>query len=57
VVKGDVTTSIYFRAANVVIAGGSEGIGRELAARFIGTGSTVLMTGRNTSKLERAARE
>jgi uncharacterized oxidoreductase len=43
--------------ANVLISGGSEGIGRGIAARCIGAGSRVLVTGRNADKLAKAARE
>jgi uncharacterized oxidoreductase len=42
--------------ANVLITGGSEGIGRGLAARFLAAGSNVLITGRNPTKLARASR-
>jgi uncharacterized oxidoreductase len=51
------TPSIHFSDASVLITGGGEGIGRGLAARFLGAGSTVLITGRNPEKLDRAARE
>lgn len=44
-----------FVAANVLITGGSEGIGRGLAERFLAVGSTVLVTGRHTEKLKAAA--
>jgi uncharacterized oxidoreductase len=47
----------HFSDASVLITGGSEGIGRGLATRFLGAGSTVLITGRNPQKLGRAARE
>lgn len=40
--------------ANVLITGGSEGIGGGLAARYLAAGSKVLITGRNVRKLERA---
>jgi uncharacterized oxidoreductase len=44
--------------ANVLItAGGSEGIGRGLAARYLAAGSNVLVTGRTPGKLEKAASE
>jgi uncharacterized oxidoreductase len=51
------TALIEFSDASVLITGGGEGIGRGLAARFLGAGSTVLITGRNPEKLDRAARE
>jgi uncharacterized oxidoreductase len=46
---------IDFGTANVLITGGSEGIGLGLAARFLDVGSAVLITGRAPGKLERAA--
>jgi uncharacterized oxidoreductase len=44
-------------ALNVLITGGSEGIGRGLAKRYLNSGARVLVTGRSTSKLEQASRE
>lgn len=41
--------------AQVLITGGSEGIGFALAARFIQAGASVLITGRNNDKLSSAA--
>jgi uncharacterized oxidoreductase len=49
------TTSIDLRSARVLITGGSEGIGLGLATRYLGAGSTVLVTGRSREKLDRAA--
>ena len=43
--------------ATVLITGGSEGIGRGLAARYLAAGSEVLITGRSAEKLEKAAFE
>ncbi|GAB3915150.1 SDR family NAD(P)-dependent oxidoreductase [Larkinella knui] len=43
--------------ANVLITGGSEGIGYGLAARFLKAGSRVLVTGRDAAKLAKAASE
>jgi uncharacterized oxidoreductase len=43
--------------ACVMITGGSEGIGRGLAARFAAAGSRVLVSGRSAEKLARAARD
>jgi uncharacterized oxidoreductase len=40
---------------NVLITGGSEGIGLGLASRFLAAGCKVLVTGRNPKKLEKAA--
>src|SRR5215470_12128446 len=39
----------------VVVTGGSEGIGYELARRFAGAGSDVLLVARRPAPLERAA--
>jgi uncharacterized oxidoreductase len=44
------------RPSNVLITGGSEGIGRGIAARYLAAGSKVLITGRSAEKLEKAAR-
>jgi len=43
--------------ANVLITGGSDGIGKNLAKRFLDAGSRVIVTGRNAEKLQQAARE
>ncbi len=51
------TSSLDLRNSSVLITGGSEGIGRGLAERFLKAGSTVLVTGRNSEKLKRAASE
>ena len=51
------TNKINFAGANVLVTGGSEGIGLGLAKRFLAAGATVLVTGRNASKLEKAAKE
>jgi uncharacterized oxidoreductase len=48
---------IAFNSANVLITGGSDGIGRGLAARFAAAGARVLVTGRAKGKLERVAAE
>ncbi|GAB3926268.1 SDR family oxidoreductase [Larkinella terrae] len=42
---------------NVLITGGSEGIGYGLATRFLQRGSQVLVTGRDEHKLKKAAAE
>lgn len=51
------TISDSIQPANVLITGGSEGIGRALAARHLAAGSKVLITGRAAQKLEKAQRE
>jgi uncharacterized oxidoreductase len=51
------TNLLDLKKSNVLITGGSEGIGRGLAERFLKAGSTVLVTGRNPEKLKRAASE
>jgi len=44
-----------FRDANVLITGGSTGIGLGLAQRFLAAGSRVLVTGRDRARLQQAA--
>jgi 3-oxoacyl-[acyl-carrier protein] reductase len=44
-------------ARNVLITGASGGIGRAIAARFVADGDTVVITGRNADRLQRAATE
>lgn len=44
-------------ARNVLITGASNGIGRAIAARFVADGDTVVITGRNADRLQRAAAE
>jgi len=51
------TNSINLGTAFVLITGGSEGIGRGLAERFIKKGSHVLVTGRTQDRLDRIAGE
>ncbi len=43
--------------SSVLITGGSDGIGRGLAERFLALGAMVLVTGRSRAKLERAAED
>ncbi|MEO3403275.1 SDR family NAD(P)-dependent oxidoreductase [Mucilaginibacter sp. CAU 1740] len=45
------------KIATLLITGGSDGIGKGLAKRFIEAGSTVIITGRDESKLKQAADE
>lgn len=42
------------KKAEILITGGSEGIGKALAARLIGAGCKVMVTGRNIKKLKQA---
>ncbi len=51
------TNFIPLNSANVLITGGSDGIGRGLAARFLVSGARVLVTGRSKEKLDHAASE
>jgi uncharacterized oxidoreductase len=51
------TSIISLSSANVLITGGSDGIGRGLAARFLASGARVLVTGRSKEKLERMVSE
>jgi 3-oxoacyl-[acyl-carrier protein] reductase len=44
-------------ARNVLITGGSGGIGRAIAARFAADGDAVVVTGRDPDRLRRAANE
>lgn len=46
---------MHLQRANVVITGGSDGIGLGLAMRFQAAGANVLITGRSPAKLEKAA--
>lgn len=45
------------KTKNVLITGGSDGIGKGLAIRFLKAGGQVMVTGRNEEKLDRLARE
>ncbi len=51
------TTVIPLNSANVLITGGSDGIGRGLAARFVEAGARVLVTGRSKGRLDHMASE
>ncbi len=44
-------------AANVVIVGGTQGLGRELAQSYAGDGCDVVVTGRDGARAEAAAKE
>lgn len=46
-----------FKNKNVVITGGSTGIGLATAKAFISAGANVLITGRSAGNLEKAAQE
>ena len=43
--------------SNILITGGSSGIGKETAKQFIAKGATVVITGRNEAKLKQVAEE
>jgi len=43
--------------SNVVIIGGTTGIGRELASHYAGLGHSVVLTGRDAERAEKAAAE
>jgi uncharacterized oxidoreductase len=45
------------KKANVLITGGSDGIGLGLATRFLAAGSSVLVTGRTKAKLDKASQD
>jgi uncharacterized oxidoreductase len=51
------TSAIPMNSANLLITGGSDGIGRGLAARYVAAGARVLVTGRSKDKLDVAASE
>jgi 3-oxoacyl-[acyl-carrier protein] reductase len=48
---------MIIKNSNVLITGGSSGIGKETAKQFIAKGATVIITGRSISKLEKVANE
>ena len=43
---------INFKNKNILITGGSGGIGKELVKKFVSLGGKVLGTGTNTEKLD-----
>lgn len=45
------------RNSNILIFGGSSGIGKAIAKRLISAGAIVMITGRNETKLEEAKKE
>lgn len=47
-------STIQLETAQVLITGGSDGIGKALARRFLARGATVLVTGRNAARLSEA---
>ena len=46
-----------FKDRTAVVTGGSSGIGKEVASRFVAEGGSVVITGRDTAKAEAAARQ
>jgi len=49
------TTFIPLNEGEVLITGGSQGVGRALAARFLSAGARVIVTGRSADRLQRVA--
>ena len=52
-----VTSSIMLKGRRILITGGSRGIGYAMAKRFVESGANVIITGRDSSTLEKAAKE
>ena len=48
---------IDFKNKNILITGGSGGIGKELVKKFVSLGGNVLGTGTNTEKLDLLKKE
>ena len=48
---------IYVKNKVVIITGGSNGMGKYMAKRFVNAGAKIVITGRDQDKLERAKRE
>lgn len=46
-----------FEGKVAIVTGGNSGIGKEVAARFVREGGSVVLSGRDSSKLDSAARE
>src|ERR1700745_479844 len=46
-----------FKDKIAIVTGGGSGIGKEVAARFVAEGGSVVINGRNGAKAEAAARE
>jgi NAD(P)-dependent dehydrogenase (short-subunit alcohol dehydrogenase family) len=46
-----------FKDKIAIVTGGASGIGKEVAARFVAEGGSVVINGRNVAKAEAAARE
>lgn len=46
-----------FEGKTAVVTGGGSGIGKEVAARFVAAGGTVVINGRDAAKLDAAAHE
>lgn len=52
-----VTSSIMLKGRRILLTGGSRGIGYAMAKRFVESGANVIITGRDSSTLEKAAKE
>ena len=48
--------TMKIKNSNVLITGGSSGIGKETAKQFIAKGATVVITGRDETKLKSCKR-
>lgn len=51
------TNNEMFKNKNILITGGSRGLGFYMAKKFISDGAKVIITGRNKEKLEKAKKE
>lgn len=56
-IRPSIINSLDFKNKTVLITGGSDGIGFEIAKKFSDCGATVIITGRNKEKLEAAAQK
>src|ERR1700719_2419627 len=49
--------AMRFQDKIAIVTGGSSGMGKEVATRFVAEGGSVVVNGRDTAKAEAAARE